>query len=121
MFGAEPMTVQHRGIQYAQPSSWKEPGGSLRFAASACGVLPAAAQTTALIATSRAVVMLFPLFDAHNYNRQDRCCATRKLHRSRNHLADNPLQHLQVAIYRAAHPTESRNIAASNYVISAYF
>jgi hypothetical protein len=60
MFGAEPMTVPHSGIQYAQPSSWKEPGGSLRFAASACVVMPIAAQTIAVIAIIRAILMLSP-------------------------------------------------------------
>jgi hypothetical protein len=43
--GAEPMTVPHSGIQYAQPSSWK-PGGIFRLAASACVVMPIEAQTT---------------------------------------------------------------------------
>src|SRR5262245_877986 len=85
MFGAEPITVPHRGIQYAQPSSWKEPGGIFRLAASACVVAPIAAQTTAVIAIIRAILMLSPrgwspLPAGSQINRQDRCCATRPLH-----------------------------------------
>src|SRR5262245_50680694 len=60
MFGAEPMTVPHSGIQYAQPSSWKEPDGIFRLAASACVVMPIAAQTAAVIAIIRAILMLCP-------------------------------------------------------------
>jgi hypothetical protein len=60
MLGAEPMTVPHSGIQYAQPSSWKEPGGIFRLAASACVVMPIAAQTTVVVAIIRAIVMLYP-------------------------------------------------------------
>jgi hypothetical protein len=58
MFGAEPMTVPHSGIQYAQPSSWKEPGGIFRLAASACAVMPIAVQIAAVIAIIRAIVWL---------------------------------------------------------------
>jgi hypothetical protein len=64
MSGAEPMTVPHSGIQYAQPSSRMEPGGSFRLAASACVVIPIAAQTTAVIAIIRATAMLSPLVGA---------------------------------------------------------
>jgi len=60
MLGAEPMTVPHSGIQYAHPWSWKEPGGLFRLAASACVVMPIAAQTTTVIAIIRAIVMLSP-------------------------------------------------------------
>ena len=60
MLGAEPMTVPHSGIQYAHPWSWKELGGLFRLAASACVVMPIAAQTTAVIAIIRATVMLSP-------------------------------------------------------------
>src|SRR5262245_42902564 len=60
MLGAEPMTVPHSGIQYAHPWSWNEPGGLFRLAASACVVMPIAAQTTAVIAIVRATVMLSP-------------------------------------------------------------
>jgi hypothetical protein len=61
MLGAEPMTVPHSGIQYAHPWSWKELGGLFRLAASACVVMPIAAQTTAVIAIIRATVMLSPV------------------------------------------------------------
>jgi hypothetical protein len=64
MLGAEPMTVPHSGIQYAQPSSWKEPGGIFRLAASACAVMPNVAQTTAVVATSRAIVTVSPVVEA---------------------------------------------------------
>jgi hypothetical protein len=60
MSGADPMTVPHSGIQYAQPWSWMEPDGIFRFAASACIVMPIAVQTAAVIAIIRAIVMLFP-------------------------------------------------------------
>src|SRR5262245_11565420 len=61
MLGAEPMTVPHSGIQYAHPWSWNEPGGLFRLAASACVVMPIAAQTTAIIAIVRATDMLSPV------------------------------------------------------------
>jgi len=64
MFGAEPMTMPHSGIQYAQPSSWMEPGGIFRLAASACVVMPIAAQTTAVIVIIRAILMLSPWLEA---------------------------------------------------------
>ena len=88
MLGAEPMTVPHSGIQYAQPSSWKEPGGIFRLAASACVVMPIAAQTTVVAAIIRAIVMLSPVAGtrfqrAHKSNKLDRCCATKKLDRTR--------------------------------------
>jgi hypothetical protein len=51
--------VPHSGIQYAHPWSWK--GGLFRLAASACVVMPIAAQTTAVIAIIRATVMLSPV------------------------------------------------------------
>jgi len=56
--------VPHSGIQYAQPSSWMEPGGIFRLAASACVVMPIAAQTTAVIAIIRAILMLSPWLEA---------------------------------------------------------
>jgi hypothetical protein len=60
MSGADPMPVPHSGIQYAQPWSCMEPGGIFRLAASACVAMPIAAQTAAVIAIIRAIVMLFP-------------------------------------------------------------
>ena len=56
------MTVQATGAQYAQPLSAMWPAGiRARLAASACVVMPIAAQTTAAIAIIRAIVMLSPV------------------------------------------------------------
>ena len=95
MFGAEPMTVPHSGIQYAQPSSWKEPGGIFRLAASACVVMPIAAQTAAVIAIIRALsccppVVLGPASGGSLI--KQKCCAAKKSHRlSRVYVLSCPL------------------------------
>jgi hypothetical protein len=88
MLGAEPMTVPHSGIQYAQPSSWKEPGGIFRLAASACVVMPIAAQTPLWSQLFERLSCCTPVAGtrfqrAHKSNKQDRCCATKKLDRTR--------------------------------------
>jgi hypothetical protein len=52
--------MPHTGIQYGQPSSVVGPA-AFRFAASACVVMPVAAQTTTAIATIRAIVICPPM------------------------------------------------------------
>ena len=52
--------MPHTGTQYGQPSSVVGPA-AFRFAASACVVMPVAAQTTTAIATIRAIVILSPM------------------------------------------------------------
>lgn len=86
MLGAEPMTVPHSGIQYAHPWSWK--GGLFRLAASACVVMPIAAQTTAVIAIIRATVMLSPVVGPASGGLTSKTgridvAQTKKLHRTR--------------------------------------
>ena len=52
--------MPHTGTQYGQPSSVVGPA-AFRFAASACVVMPVAAQATTAIATIRAIVILSPM------------------------------------------------------------
>jgi hypothetical protein len=54
------MTTPQSGAQYAQPMSLME-FVDFRLAASACVVMPIAAQTTAVIAIIRPIVMLSPV------------------------------------------------------------
>src|SRR5215471_15585391 len=60
------MRVPHSGLQYAHPLSSMEPGGCFRLAASACVVMPIAAQAIAVIAIIRVTVMLSPIVCALN-------------------------------------------------------
>ena len=62
MLPAKFMTVPQTNSVYAQPMSvMRLPPAAFRLAASACVVMPIAAQTAAVIAIVRAIVMLSPL------------------------------------------------------------